>query len=553
MSEFSRIQYYDLRLEALEKRLDLIIGRTEEIDRLTRVINRKIHNNCLIVGNAGSGKTRLARGFIRQLLLDSEYNNRAFIELAAESFDALNSGNLVPIGKYKEAFESLPKSVVLIDNFGRLVFNKPSLLNYMISLCRPFAEEGTIQFVFSLEPKELKWIEAQQPNFLNFFETIQISNQSREEQLAILKESYTRLSNATDPKIEDSLLNIIISLVERFSSLGNLPAGAVAILDEILAHARSKKSEFVSEEDVYRVVSDKTGVPLTQLQTSDKELLKNMEVELNKKIIGQKAAVAQICSSITRARLGLKSPNRPLGSFLMLGPSGVGKTETAKMVAEKVFGATNRFIRIDMSEFSEAHTVARLVGAPAGYVGFDVGGGLTNAVKEQPYSLILLDEIEKAHPKIFDIFLQILDDGRLTSGQGETVDFTQTIIMATSNIGVSEIVAGFSHNEDIASEGFIRDALLPALSQSFRLEFLNRFDATLVFKPLTEEDLFEVAKLEIKKVEARTARHNITFKIDPEVLRSKIKSLIDPRFGARPIKRFIETTCENLISKKILS
>ena len=246
-------------------------------------------------------------------------------------------------------------------------------------------------------------------------------------------------------------------MAERFPALGHLPAAGIAILDESLALAQVKNSQNISEEDILRVVSDKTGVPLQQLKISDKELLNNLETELNTKIIGQRQALTQITSAIKRARLGLKNPNRPLGSFLCLGPSGVGKTETAKLVAEKVFGKKESFVRIDMSEFAEAHTVARLIGSPAGYVGFDAGGGLTNAIKQQPFSLVLLDEIEKAHSKIFDVFLQILDDGRLTSGQGETIDFTQTIIMATSNLGVSEIINGFNGQEDMNDDAFLQE------------------------------------------------------------------------------------------------
>jgi len=400
---------------------------------------------------------------------------------------------------------------------------------------------------------ELKWIEAQQPNFLHYFETMSLSTQAHSEQLTILKQKAALFTKKQEIKIEETTLELILKLVERFSVLGQLPSGAVAILDESLALGRNKKRSLISEEEIYRVVSDKINIPLNQLQVSDKELLKTMEQDLNKRVIGQKPAIAAITSTIQRAKLGLKNPNRPLGSFLLLGPSGVGKTETAKLVAERVFGRKENFVRIDMSEFGEAHTVARLLGAPAGYVGFDAGGGLTNAVKEQPYSLVLLDEIEKAHPKIFDIFLQILDDGRLTSGQGETIDFTQTIIMATSNVGVADIIAGFTQGDDITSEIFIRTKLMPALSESFRLEFLNRFDAILVFNPLSEENLLEVAKLEIKKIEVRAAKHNIKFKIDPNVLANKIKDLSDPRFGARPVKRFIETTCEDLITKKLLS
>ncbi len=553
MSEFSKIAYYDLKLEALNDRLENVVGRLDEMSRITRVLNRRINNNCLIVGLNGTGKTSLVRGWVKITLKNNQRKLPPLVQMEAGSFDALNSTAAVPLQKYKEALDSLPACILFMDDFGQMVYNKPVALNHIIQLLKPLAEGGKVQLLLCLETKELKWLESQQPNFPQFFETVNIGAQPKPEQLLILKQALNKFSKKIDMEVAEETLNLIIQLVERFPTLGQLPAASIAILDESLALAQAKNLENFSEEDIYKVISDKTGIPLTQLKISDKELLNSLERELNSKIIGQKQPLLQITSTIKRARLGLKNPGRPLGSFLCLGPSGVGKTETAKLVAEKVFGKKESFVRIDMSEFAEAHTVARLIGSPAGYVGFDAGGGLTNAIKQQPYSLVLLDEIEKAHAKIFDVFLQILDDGRLTSGQGETVDFTQTIIMATSNLGVGEIIEGFKGNKDISSEDFIQKRLLPALSKAFRWEFLNRFDAILVFNPLTERDLLEVAKLEIKKVEQRVARYKIKFKIDPEILIGKIKTLSDPRFGARPVKRFVETTCENLITQKLLT
>lgn len=553
MPEFSKIAYYDLKLEALNGRLENLVGRQDEMSRMSRVLNRRIHNNCLLVGLSGTGKTNLALGWVKHCLANREQKLPSVIALKAESFDSLNSSGPVPLQKYKEALESLPNCILFMDDFGQLVYNKPVALNYMIQLLKPLAEGGKVQLMFCLESKEFKWLEAQQPNFLNYFEAVNIAPQPKPEQVLILQQALNKFGKKSNIAADKNIIDLILESAERFPTLGQLPAAGIAVLDEALALAQAKNAKSITEEDVYKVVSDKTGVPLTQLKISDKELLNNLEAELNSKIIGQKQALMQITSTIKRARLGLKNPSRPLGSFLCLGPSGVGKTETAKLVAEKVFGKKESFVRIDMSEFAEAHTVARLIGSPAGYVGFDVGGGLTNAVKQQPYSLVLLDEIEKAHSKIFDVFLQILDDGRLTSGQGETVDFTQTIIMATSNLGVAEIIEGFNGSKDIGNDGFIQEKLMPALAKTFRLEFLNRFDAVLVFNPLTEKGLLEVAKLEIKKVELRVARHKVKFKINPDILIAKIKTLSDPRFGARPVKRFVETTCENLITQKLLT
>jgi ATP-dependent Clp protease ATP-binding subunit ClpA len=230
----------------------------------------------------------------------------------------------------------------------------------------------------------------------------------------------------------------------------------------------------------------------------------------------------------------------------------VGKTELAKTLAQVVYGSERSFTRIDMSEFGEAHTVQRLLGAPPGYIGFESGGQLTNAVQERPYSLILLDEIEKANAKIFNIFLQVFDDGRLTDGRGQTAQFTNSILIATSNLGVAEIMDGFEDGQNLNSLEFISEKLMPVLLQRFNPEFLNRFDAIIVFEPLGTEELLKIAQLEIKKIEQRVAEHDIHFDISPEILRTKIIEVADPRMGARPIKRFVEQTCERLIAMKLL-
>jgi len=348
------------------------------------------------------------------------------------------------------------------------------------------------------------------------------------------------------------ILQLICELTEKFSKLGQTPRSSINVLDESLAQARATSAPILQEDQVYRVVADKTGIPFSQLAASERSLLQNLEKDLNEVVIGQTKPIHIIASTIQRAKLGLKNSRRPLGSFLFLGPSGVGKTETCRQLAEKVFGRKETFVRIDMSEFGQEHTVQRLLGAPPGYIGYETGGYLTNAVREEPHSLILLDEIEKAHPKAFDIFLQVLEDGRLTSGQGETVDFTQSILAATSNAAVPEILAGWKNREDIFGPAFLRDKIMPVLFKTFRPEFLNRFDAVIIYRPLDADDLLTIARLEIKKVEQRTAKYNIKFQIDPEVLRKKVMTLDDPRFGARPVKRFIEETCETLVAKALL-
>ncbi len=547
MSQFPKLKYYDLALEAQKGRIVPLIGRADEVERITRVLQRRLHSNCLLVGPSGSGKTSLVQGWAAAVHATF---GPPIVQIEAASFHALGSHNPM-LSRFQEALESLPACALVIDDWGALVYSQPEILNYFMQLLPPLVASGRVRLVLVLETKEYKWLESEQPNFLTWFETITIKPQGSEEQAAIATQTVRRL-RPHDLQLPSEVVNLAVQLGERFTTLGPMPGAAVRLLDESLALAEQRK-QTITEDEVYQVMAEKTGVPMQRLRASDKEMLKNLETELNARIIGQSAALKRLSSAITRAKLGLKNPNKPLGSFLLLGPSGVGKTETAKLVAEKIFGTKNSFVRIDMSEFGEAHTVARLIGAPAGYVGFDAGGGLTNAVKQEPYSLVLLDEIEKAHPKIFDVFLQVLDDGRATSGQGETIDFTHTIIMATSNLAVPEIIEAHQRGDDIHSEQFYQEKLMPALAKAFRLEFINRFDAVLVYKPLDPTDLLAIAQLTIKKVESRAAQHNIKFKIDPNVLVQKIQTLADPRFGARPVVRFVESVCEDLISRKLLS
>lgn len=543
MNEFSKLIYYDLRLEAQAARLPEIIGRDDEMERLNRIISRQMDNNALIIGPSDIGKTIFVHSWAKQLT--AQKKNLKLIQIEAESFYSLGAPG-VSLQRYKEALEGLPSCVLFIDNFGSLVHNKPVLFQNLSRLINPVLDRNDIHAVLAMEPHEHKWIENQDPGWPKSFEILNLKVQPFAQQLEILRFHLKKLKSSV--AVSELILEFIIKFVERFTALGQLPDGAIKLLDESLISARGS----LTETEVRRVVSDKTNVPLNQLQTDELELLKGLESRINEKVIGQEKAINKIALTIQRAKLGLRNSNRPLGSFLLLGPSGVGKTETAKVLAQQVFGRKESFVRIDMSEFGQEHTVQRLIGAPPGYVGYDSGGGLTNPIKAEPYSLVLLDEIEKAHSKVFDIFLQILDDGRLTSGQGETVDFTQTIVTATSNLAVSEIIQGFDDGLDINSEVFLKSQIIPVLTNVFRPEFLNRFDSIIIFKPLDLDDLVRIAQLEISKIEERVKNHKIKFAIDPKVLRDQIARFVDHRFGARPVKRFIEEVCETLVTKSLL-
>jgi ATP-dependent Clp protease ATP-binding subunit ClpB len=317
-------------------------------------------------------------------------------------------------------------------------------------------------------------------------------------------------------------------------------------LTELQAHSKMLKEE-VDDEDVAEVVSRWTGIPVSKMLEGEREKLVQMEERLHKRVIGQDQAVEAVSNAVRRARSGLQDPNRPIGSFIFMGPSGVGKTELAKALAAFIFDSEQAMIRIDMSEFMEKHSVARLIGAPPGYVGYEEGGYLTEAVRRRPYSVVLFDEIEKAHPEVFNVLLQILDDGRMTDGQGRTVDFKNTIVIMTSNIGSQWI----KETSAISREEMER-RVTEALRTHFKPEFLNRIDETIIFQNLTQEQITEIVAIQIKKLSDRLAGRNIELRLSDEAMSLIAEKGYDPVYGARPLKRVIQQVIENPLSMEIL-
>lgn len=552
MATFRKITYYDLREEIRRGKLQPIVGRNEEMERLTRVVGRRINNNALIVGPSGIGKTALVYGWLRELSKQEKYDPIQLIQFDAEHLFSLNAESEYG-ERFQDSLSTFPASIVIIDNFGRTVHNNPHLIQHMVSTYRSLLKSSKVRFILTLEPHQYAWLENEHPAFVQLFETLTLKNQLAEDQVRILRSSVARLNDLHHLIIPTNELEEVVRYAERFPVLGQLPRSAISLLDESISYAGTQGKKSLRHEEIAHVLAGKTGIPKINMGESDLRTLKELEKKLNENIINQRPAIQKISTTLQRAKLGLRNPNKPLGSFLLLGPSGVGKTETAKLIAETMFGRSESFIRFDMSEFQQDHTIQRLVGAPAGYVGYEQGGALTNALRKEPHSLILLDEIEKAHPKVFDLFLQVLDDGRLTSGQNETVDARNAIIMATSNVGVEEILQAFEERGTDLDDTFMHEKIMPALTKAFRFEFINRFDSVLVFNPLTLSGLVEIAQLEIKKIEKRFAKHKVTFNIDAATLEEHIRPLADPRFGARPVKRFVEETCESLLMNSLLS
>jgi ATP-dependent Clp protease ATP-binding subunit ClpC len=550
MNASYRIPYHDLRRATAARRLPLAIGRTNDMERLDRHLGRSLNSNVALVGERGTGKTALAYGWMRRAAHDPRYEGHALVQFDAAHLSLLDDRALH--ARITHALAHLPAAVILLDDIGRDIGRDTQTATRVARLYKRLLSRTDVHVIITLTPAEHTLLEREHPAFMHLFETMRLKEQSDFEHVRILGQKLPRLNRKTRRIVPDAVLRATVAAVRRFPVLGALPRAGIALLDDTLAHAASQGERTATTAHVDAIVEAKTGVPAGS-HPADTARIKNLASELEARIVGQQAATSRIAATIQRAHLGLRNPNRPLGSFLLLGPSGVGKTETAKTVAELVFGRAESFTRIDMSEFQQEHSVGRLIGAPPGYIGYEEGGALTNALSRNPYSLILLDEIEKAHPKVFDIFLQALDDGRLTSGRNETVDARNAIFMATSNAAVSAILDASAAGADIDDEAFVREHALPALTETFRPEFINRFDAVLVFRPLSVPHLIDIAQLEIRKLESRLSPHRVRFDIDHETLARRIEQLADPRFGARPIKRFVEETCETLLAETLLN
>ncbi|MBQ8006951.1 MAG: AAA family ATPase, partial [Lachnospiraceae bacterium] len=377
-------------------------------------------------------------------------------------------------------------------------------------------------------------------------------------QLENEKESVEKLSNLRE-EIDSVNSEIEIAKTENdYEKSGQLQYGRLPELRAKLSAEEEKVKnkdlslvhESVSEEEISRIVSRWTGIPVSKLTEGERSKILNLDSELHKRVIGQDEGVTKVTEAIIRSKPGIKDPSKPIGSFLFLGPTGVGKTELAKSLATSLFDDENNMIRIDMSEYMEKFSVSRLIGAPPGYVGYEEGGQLTEAVRRKPYSVVLFDEIEKAHPDVFNVLLQVLDDGRITDSQGRTVDFKNTILIMTSNIGAQYLLDGIDDNGNISEEA--EESVMNELRSSFRPEFLNRLDETIMFKPLTKENISGIMDLILADVNKRLADRELSITLTDAAKDMIVSSAYDPVYGARPLKRYMQRTVETLAAKKIL-
>lgn len=535
----------DLTIKSL-KTPSIIIGRGKELEIITRILIQRGKPNILLLGEHGVGKTTLVESLAQNL---NKNNITALRNSRVKMLDIetlfSSSENLNRLGPQiiDEASSANNKLILVFDKISFL--QNPSQVQALITFLSHLLKNEKISIILISDPTFYNEYLKNNSLINNYFEKITVEEPSLETAIEIAREKALSLESFHHVKFDPKSIETAVTLSKRFIITSVLPQKAIDILEEAAAQKSLKKESLVTDTDIKILLSEKTGIPLGQITTSEKEKLTNLESILEGSVVGQEEAVKKVSEAIRRSRAGLKDNKKPIGSFLFLGPTGVGKTELAKTLAKTIFNDEKAFVRLDMSEYSEPHTTQRLIGSPPGYVGYEEGGQLTNPVLEKPYCLILLDEIEKANPKIFDIFLQVLDDGRLTDARGQTADFKNTIIIATSNIASDQLL-------NLSPQEVKSFNILPELLKNFRPEFINRFDEIVVFNPLTEKELVQIARLKIKDLENRLKEKNIHLEVTDSKLEQLVKESYDPSFGARPLERMIREKLENPIAKKLI-
>ena len=552
----------DLTLRALNGELDPVVGREVEINRVIQILARRKKNNPILIGDPGVGKSAIVEG-IAQAIIDnnSPLANRRIVSLDIASMVAGTTYR----GQFEERMKSViqelnahPEIILFIDEIHTIIGagNAQGSLD-AANILKPALSRGEVQCIGATTINEYRTSVEKDGALERRFQKVLIKPTTADETYEILCRLSERYATFHHVSYPDEALKACVQLSDRYLTDRSFPDKAIDVLDEVGARIHTAGHHgTITTDDVAATVSMMSGVPVQRIRKAESERLRTMADTLKKRVIGQDEAVLSVVKAIQRSRLGLRDPKRPIGTFFFLGPTGVGKTYLAQCLAEEMFGSKDAIIRLDMSEYMEKHTVSLLVGAPPGYVGHEDGGKLTEAVRRKPYSILLFDEIEKAHPDIFNILLQVLDEGRLTDRQGHAVDFKNTIIILTSNVGTRQIKdfgagIGFEAAEmDLKTQ---KATLLKALEKAFPPEFVNRIDSVITFNTLSKESLTTILDLEIDKLRKRLKTQGYTLRVGEPAKRTLLEKSNTAKFGARPLKRAIQTELEDKITEKILS
>lgn len=613
----------DLTRQAIEQRLDPVVGRNKEVRRLVQILSRRTKNNPVLVGEPGVGKTAIVEGLAQRII-----HGQVPEDMLHKRVMMLDMGSLVAGTKFRGEFEERLKKIIdEIYNDGHIILFIDEIHTLIgagsaegsvdaSNILKPALARGEIQLIGATTLNEYQKYVEKDSALERRLAKVQVDEPSQEEAVQILQGLRPRYEEHHGLRISDEAIEAAVTMSVRYIHSRQLPDKAIDLIDESaakvrldasnkpskvadlqnelvrvnaekeeaiynqsfeqaaqlrleerkiaekLAQAQQKQIEnqelqVVSAEDVAEVVSQWTGVPVQQIAKKESQRLMDLEKILHQRVVGQDKAVVAVSRAIRRARSGLKDPNRPIGSFMFLGPTGVGKTELAKALAQAMFGSEDALIRVDMSEFMEKYSTSRLIGSPPGYVGYEEGGQLTEKVRTKPYSVILLDEVEKAHPDIFNILLQVLDDGYLTDAKGRRVDFRNTILIMTSNLGATQLreekSVGFNAVDQSKDQRAMEKRILEELKKAYRPEFLNRIDETVVFNSLDASEIHEIVKIMSRQIVARMAEQGIQLKITPSAIDVIGKAGFDPEYGARPIRRALQREIEDKLSEALIS
>ena len=616
----------DLTKMAKEGKLDPVIGRKEEIQRVIQILSRRTKNNPCLIGEPGVGKTAVAEGLAEKIVAgdvpETLKNKRVVsMDIASMVAGAKYRGDFEE--RIKKALKEVKKAgdvIIFIDEIHTIVgAGSAEGAVDAANILKPLLARGEIQLIGATTLKEYRKYIEKDAALERRFSPVTVNEPTEEETIQILYGLRDKYEAHHNVKITDEAIKSAVELSSRYINDRYLPDKAIDLIDEAASKVRmrsytepdsfkelkdtiekldkekeeairvqdfekaakirdkenSKKKELenakkewetkssknvlaLKEEDIANVISSWTGIPVTKVSQSENDKLKNLEANLHKRVIGQDEAVSAVAKAIKRSRMGLKDPNKPIGSFLFLGPTGVGKTELSKALAENLFGSEDSLIRIDMSEYMESHSVAKLIGSPPGYVGYDEAGQLTEKVRRKPYSVILFDEIEKAHPDVMNMLLQVLDDGRLTDSQGRTVNFKNTVIIMTSNVGAKLITdkktLGFIEEKESGEKEYqdIKKDVMGELKKEFKPEFLNRIDEIIVFHKLEDEQIRKIVDIMLNNVAKLLKEQGIKLTVDDKAKDLVAKKGTDKSFGARPLKRAIQTMIEDKIAEAML-
>jgi ATP-dependent Clp protease ATP-binding subunit ClpC len=605
---------HDLTADAAAGRIDPVVGRTAEIEQTVETLARRRKNNVVLIGEAGVGKTaiaeglalRIARGDVDESLKDCRV---VALDLAGMIAGSKFRGQFEQRLKtaLQEVKDAEGRIVLFLDELHTILGagNAEGAMD-AANMLKPMLARGELRVIGATTLAEYRKIERDSA-LARRFSPVMVEEPSVDETVEILRGLRERYEFHHDTQISDEALVAAARLSDRYISEYQLPDKAIDLIDQAaakvrlrggddseadrlrreLAHLEDEKAaavrdeayedaaelkrrteaieaqltdlgepaamaaRIVAEADVAAVIAGRTGIPVGELVAGELERLHTLEEDLHRRVVGQDAAIGIVADTVRRARVGLAGGDQPLGTFLFLGPTGVGKTETVKALAERLFGTEKALVRIDMSEYRAPHTVARLIGSPPGYVGYGDGGQLTEPVRRRPYSVILLDEIEKAHPEVWNVLLQVMDDGRLTDGEGRTVDFTNTVLVMTSNLGAGQARRGIGFTA--AEPGAADDRMLAAAKEAFLPEFLNRIDETVTFHPLTPEHVARIAEGIVARVAERLRTERaIELTVEPELVTRLAREGFDDEFGARPLQRHVRRTLERELTSAIV-